>query len=72
MFDRYQICLGYYHYFLHYHKGQGSREYSRLSMMQRYFKPSRSEQFSKCLDLEENDIARQVYNNLVQKHQFKK
>ncbi len=39
-FDRFDICEAYYLFFSHYHEGQGSKKYHRLSKMSRYFKPS--------------------------------
>lgn len=40
MFDRFDIVEAYYLFFCHYHEGQASRKYERLSRMYRYFKPS--------------------------------
>lgn len=72
MFDRYQIVLGHYHYYLAHHGGQWSREYTRLCKILRYFRPGLSEQYASCLDKGENELAKEVYNNLVEKYQTKK
>lgn len=37
--DRFDICEAWYLYLSHWHGGQGSREYARLSRMFRYFQP---------------------------------
>ena len=39
-FDRFDICEAYYLAFSHCHNGQWSEEYSRMSNMKKYFKPS--------------------------------
>ena len=39
-FDRFDIAEAYYLFFAHYHEGQASKKYRRLSCMSRYFKPS--------------------------------
>lgn len=40
--DRFSIIEGHYFYYMHYHKGQGSREYQRLSKILTYFTPGLS------------------------------
>jgi hypothetical protein len=40
MFDRNDIAEAYYLFFSHYHEGQASDKYRRLSKMSLYFKPS--------------------------------
>ena len=37
--DKFDIVEAYYLYFCHYHEGQGSLKYQRLSKMGNYFKP---------------------------------
>lgn len=38
-YDRFDIAEAYYLFLAHYHEGQGSNKYQRLSKMARYFKP---------------------------------
>jgi hypothetical protein len=38
-FDRFDIVEAYYLFFSHYHRGQFSNEYIRLSKIIKYFKP---------------------------------
>ena len=38
-FDRFDIAEAYYLFFAHYHEGQASKKYRRLSKITRYFKP---------------------------------
>jgi hypothetical protein len=38
-FDRFDVAEAYYLFFAHYHEGQASDKYRRLSRMSRYFKP---------------------------------
>ena len=69
MFDRYQIVLGHYIFCTHYHGGQFSDLYAKMCRIGKYFSLS-------CLwtdsDLEneENEIAKEVYENLKKKHGF--
>jgi hypothetical protein len=63
-FDRFDIVEAYWCYFVEWHGGQNSREYIRLSKMDRYFKP-RPNLSSETL--EEN--AREIYDMIVQRHQ---
>ena len=59
-FDRFDIAEAYYLFFAHYHEGQWSEKYKRLSYMLSYFKPS------PLLTLDTlSDNAREIYDNLV-------
>lgn len=40
MFDRFQICESYFLFLSHYHEGQNSKKYKRLSKLTSYYKPS--------------------------------
>ena len=61
-FDRFDIVEAYYLAFCHCHGGQWSREYSRLSMMHGYFKPS------PMLSVDSlNENAREIYDNVCSK-----
>lgn len=59
---RFDIILGHYLYYSHYHRGMWSREYKRLSRIQRYFEPTDAD-----MDIEApgNEGARYVYEQLV-------
>ena len=59
MFDRFDIVEAYYLFFCHFHEGQWSDKYSRLSKMSRYFKP-------RCnLSVETlTENGREIYDNL--------
>jgi len=59
-FNRFDICDAYYLFFSHYHWGQGSSFYSRLSGMLDYYKPSPLLSYE---NLSEN--AQMIYDNLV-------
>lgn len=63
MFDRFQICLGYWHYALAYN---GSREaaeiFARLDRM--HFMPATSEEYWAILEEPGYEVARQTYENL--------
>jgi hypothetical protein len=61
--NRFDIVMAYYAYFTEYHRGQGSREYRRLSKLLGYFKPS----FNLSSDTLE-DNAREIFDNLVAKY----
>ncbi len=64
IFDRFDIVEAYYLYFVHYHGGQYSREYERLSKMGKYFTPA----IGLGVDsLTENGL--EIYNNLVKDNQ---
>ena len=55
-FNRFDIVEAYYLFFSHYHEGQWSEKYERLSKITTYFKPA------PCLTLTEN--GQEIYNNL--------
>ena len=57
---RYDICEAYYLYLSEYHSGQWSKDYKRLSKMNKYFKPS----INLCYE-NLTDLGRAVYDNLV-------
>ena len=64
MFDRFDIAEAYYLFFCHYHEGQASDKYRRLSRMSRYFRPS------PLLSIENlTDNGREIYEGLVQKEE---
>jgi hypothetical protein len=63
-FDRFDVCEAYYLFFAHYHEGQASEKYRRLSRMARYFKPS---PLLSVETLTEN--GREIYEALVQKEE---
>lgn len=65
-FDRFDIAEAYYLFFSHYHEGQASGKYRRLSKMARYFRPS---PLLSVETLTEN--GRQIYEELVQKEECK-
>jgi len=63
-FDRFDVAEAYYLFFCHYHEGQASAKYRRLSKMTRYFKPS------PLLSVETlNENGREIYEALVQKEE---
>jgi hypothetical protein len=63
-FDRFDIAEAHYLFFCHYHEGQASEKYLRLSKMTRYFKPS---PLLSVETLTEN--GREIYAALVQKEE---
>jgi hypothetical protein len=63
-FDRFDVVQAYYLFFCHYHEGQASDKYRRLSRMTRYFKPS---PLLSVETLTEN--GRDIYEALVQKEE---
>jgi hypothetical protein len=59
-FDRFDIAEAYYLFFCHYHEGQFSDKYRRLSHMSSYFKPS------PLLSVENlTDNGREIYEALA-------
>jgi hypothetical protein len=58
-FDRFDIVEAYYLFFSHYHRGQSSLEYSRLSKIVGYFKPRFNLSFETL-----SDNAKEIYSNL--------
>jgi hypothetical protein len=61
-FNRFDVCEAYYVYALHYHRGQGSKEYAVFGRLANIgFDPSR------LLYGEENlsENGREIYNRLV-------
>ncbi len=64
-FDRWNIVLGHYVFYVLWHGGQGSREYARLSRMSRYFTPS-----PMGIDLSDEPGAMGVYLNLLDRHGY--
>lgn len=64
-FDRFDICLAWYHYLAEYHEGQGSEKYARLCKLGRYFSPGAGYPCSRRLI----GNARKIYDNLVAKEQ---
>jgi len=70
MFDRFQIVLGHYVYYLENHSGQWSEEYERMCKISKYFSPGYGYN-ALNLDTEENEIALLVYNNLADKNNTK-
>lgn len=63
-FDRFDVCEAFYLFFAHYHEGQASDKYRRLSKMTRYFKPRPSLSVE---TLTEN--GREIYEALAQKEE---
>lgn len=61
-FNRFDICEAYFLFFSHYHSGQSSKLYKRLSKMSGYFKPRHNLSID---TLEDN--ALEIYLNLVEK-----
>ena len=55
--DRFDIVEAHYLFLIHYHEGQWSEKYSRLSKITTYFKPAPS-----GVTLTEN--GQEIYNNL--------
>jgi len=64
MFDRFDIAEAYYLFFCHYHEGQASDKYRRLSRMARYFKAS---PLLSVETLSEN--GQEIYAALVEKEE---
>jgi hypothetical protein len=62
MFDRFDIVEAYYLFFSHYHEGQSSMKYQRLSKMTSYFKPRLNLDYSR---LSEN--GKKIYDSLKSK-----
>ena len=69
MFDRFQILLGAYTYYMYNHEGQWSEGYARLCRISKVYTPGPMERFD--LEAEGNEIALEVYNNLAEKHKTK-
>lgn len=63
-FDRFDIAEAYYLFLAHYHEGQASEKYRRLSRMTNYFKPSPLLSVEK---LSEN--GREIYEALVEREE---
>lgn len=63
-FDRFDIADAHYLFLCHYHEGQASDKYRRLSRMGRYFKPS---PLLSVESLTEN--GRGIYEELVRKEE---
>ena len=64
-FDRFDIVEAYYLFFVHYHDGQYSEKYARLSKMSEYFRPA----VNLGVDsLTENGL--EIYNNLIEKEHY--
>lgn len=63
-FDRFDIAEAYYLFFCHYHEGQASDKYRRLSRMTRNFKPRPSLAVE---TLTEN--GREIYEALAQQEE---
>lgn len=61
-FNRFDVCEAYYLFLSHYHEGQGSEKYQRLSHMLSYFTPS---PLLKYAGLSSN--AKDIYDTLVEK-----
>ncbi len=61
--DKFDIVEAYYLYFCHYHEGQGSLKYQRLSNMGNYFTPRPS--LNDVSDLSEN--GQEIYKALEAK-----
>lgn len=61
-FDRFDIVTAYYLFFAHYHEGQGSRMYARLSKILTYFKPGLGVQNNMM-----NENTQAIYDNLVER-----
>ena len=61
-FDRFDIVEAYYLFFVHYHDGQNSEKYARLSKMSDYFEPAANLGVG---SLTENGL--EIYNNLIEK-----
>jgi hypothetical protein len=60
-FNRIDIAEAYYLFFAHYHGGQWSTEYKRLSKMSRWFKPR--PMLNNATDLTTN--GQEIYDHLV-------
>ena len=60
MFDRFDIAEAWYLFLTHYHGGQWSRGYMRLSRMTRYFKPRMSLDYDTL-----TDNGQMIYDALV-------
>ena len=63
-FDRFDIVEAYYLFFVHYHGGQDSEKYARLSKMNNYFRPAMGLGVD---SLTENGL--EIYNNLIEKEE---
>ena len=59
-FDRFDICEAYYLFFSHYHEGQWSKKYARLSKMLGYFKPAPMLRYDSL-----TDNGKVIYDNLI-------
>lgn len=66
IFDRFDIAEAFYLFSSHFHEGQASVKYRRLSRMSRYFKPS---PLLSVESLTEN--GREIYEALAQKEEAK-
>lgn len=66
MFDRFQVCLGYYWYqaFGYACYEDACHIYQRLENIK--FKPAPSDEYSRAMKNPENEIAKQVFDNLVE------
>lgn len=68
VFNRFDIMLAYYLFSVYCHGGQFTKEYAYQGRLARIgYNPSNSEQFLSCLEKEENEGAKLIYQNLCQK-----
>lgn len=70
MYSRFDIVLGHYVYNLLHHEGQWSDKYARLCKITCYFSPGRlfSEEEFLNNTKEEDLLAKEVYDNLVERN----
>ncbi len=68
MFDRFQIVLGHYVFYMLWHGGQGCPFYERMCRIERYFTPGH---LALNLFSEGNEFALEVYKGLCVKHDVK-
>ncbi len=61
-YDRFDIASAYYLFFVHYHEGQWSEKYRRLSKLTGYFHPGLSVENGEL-----NENAQAIYDALVEK-----
>ncbi len=61
-YDRFDIVTAYYVFFVHYHEGQWSRKYARLSKILSYFTPGPNWSGDES---SLTDNGREIYDQLV-------
>jgi len=65
--NRFDIVEAYYLFYTHYHEGQWSEKYARLSKIGTYFRPAMGLSYE---SMDEN--GREIYDSLVEREETKK